>query len=94
MSATPWDDTLWDDVEAYAYDGECDQDGCTNSVYSGRETCQDCREELERADLIEYSDTKGQRREAHRQRDRMGMVKHLEPNVRPAKMPKSKVRFR
>lgn len=85
-------DDWYADVAAYAYDGDCDQEGCTNSVYSGRMTCQDCREELERADLIEFSDTKGQRREQRRQRDRMGMVKHLEGTFRPIKMPSPKIR--
>lgn len=42
----------------------------------------------------EEYETKGQRREARRERGRMGMVRHSAPNVRPMKMPKGKVNYR
>jgi len=45
-------------------------------------------------DEPDHEPTKQERREAHRQRDRMGMVKHSPANVRPAKLPKGKVRFK
>lgn len=77
---------LWD---AYDVCPKCDM----HSIFKGQDSCDECRKEEEDLELLEYSETKGQRREARRSRGRYGMVKHLEPNVRPASFPKVKVRF-
>ncbi len=45
-------------------------------------------------DIMEekHEPTRGERREEKQKRERYGMVKHLEPNVRPMKMPKPEIR--
>jgi hypothetical protein len=65
-----------------------------HSIFKGDDSCYECRKEEEDIELLEYSDTKGQRREAQRERGRLGMVKHLPPDIRPMKMPKGRVKFR
>lgn len=89
------DDAFWRDVMDYPdywEDYYTDCTVCGGTTFVGQPLCQTCREEEEDLELLEYNATRGQRREAQREKARRGMVKHLEPNVRPRKMPKPNVR--
>jgi hypothetical protein len=72
----------------YEY-GECER--CMSMTYGSEKLCHDCRLEDEELELLEYDQTKGQRRAARREKGRMGPVRHLPGSFRPAKLPKPNV---
>lgn len=78
--------------DSYDYQGECERLYCNNAIYGEQKVCNECAIEDGKMELLEYSETRGQRRESKRSRGRYGMVKHLPGDFRPMKMPKGKVR--
>lgn len=91
MSPYDMDRDFFDDYDYYYNDpGICRR--CGNDFYGTGVICQDCGEEMNGRQDSEYN-IKGERRDAKRAKNRYGLVRHLDPDLRPVKMrtPKIKV---
>ena len=87
-----YNDDVWDDwYDTYDYWETCRK--CGVSVWAST-LCMDCEAEQKEQEMYDIEDqvyTKAERREAKKGKAKYGMVKHLEPNVRPVKIRRPKV---
>jgi hypothetical protein len=83
-----WEERLWDTLD---YWEECRKCGVSVWAYT---ICSPCHLEEEEEKMYDIEDqvyTKAERREAKKGKAKYGMIRHLEPNIRPVKIRRPKV---